>query len=250
MAFYRYNLGKIQRLVWTMGLPLYQTVIDTIVARIASGELLPGGMLPSEMQLAAEIGVSQGTARKALMMLEQHGIVRREQGRGTFVTARTPESSLFNFFRLRERDGTIVSPELISEKIQERPATKPERTTLHGAPASVIEINRVRSLKGAPSTIEVSVVPADLFSGIQRRAPLPSALYVLYQQAYSCIVLRAEETIVATLASAEDAAALHIEEGAPLLRVERLAHDILGRLVERRHSLYRTDKLGYMVTLD
>lgn len=45
-----------------MELPLYQTVIDTIVTRIASGELLPGGMLPSETQLAAETGVSQGTA--------------------------------------------------------------------------------------------------------------------------------------------------------------------------------------------
>ncbi|MCB1470482.1 MAG: GntR family transcriptional regulator [Rhizobiaceae bacterium] len=232
-----------------MELPLYQTVIDTIVTRIASGELLPGGMLPSETQLAAETGVSQGTARKALMMLEQNGIVRREQGRGTFVTARTPESSLFNFFRLRERDGNIVRPELIDERVHERPATMVERATLHGSPDSVIEINRVRSLQGIPSTIETAVVPADLFSGIQRRLPLPSALYVLYQQAYGCIVLHADETIIAISAGLDEAKALNINEGAPLLRVERLAYDILGRPIERRNSIYRTDKLSYMVKL-
>jgi GntR family transcriptional regulator len=101
-----------------------------------------------------------------------------------------------------------------------------------------------------PSTIETSVIPADMFAGIQRRAPLPSALYVLYQQAYSCIVLRADETIMASSASTEEAATLGITQGAPLLKVERLAHDILGRLIERRHSIYRTDKLGYHVTLD
>ncbi len=232
-----------------MGSPLYQKVIDTIVARIASGEVLPGGMLPSETQLASETGVSQGTARKALMMLEQHGIVRREQGRGTFVTARTPDSSLFNFFRLRNRNGEVIRPELIDERLLERPATDIERETLQGAPLTVIEINRVRSLQGVASAIETAVVPADLFSGLERRAPLPSALYVLYQQAYGCIVLHADETIIAVPAGPEEAKILGVVEGTPLLQVERLAHDILGRPIERRHSIYRTDKLGYKVTL-
>ncbi|MDB6177419.1 GntR family transcriptional regulator [Paracoccus sp. Z330] len=246
----RDNQGKIQGFTPTMGQPLYQKVIDTIVARIGSGELLPGGMLPSEMQLAAEIGVSQGTARKALMMLEQHGIVRREQGRGSFVTARTPESSLFNFFRLRENDGTIIRPELIDEQITQRDATPIERDTLFDKPEQVYEIRRIRSLKGVASTIESAVLPAPIFAGIDRRAPLPSALYILYQQNYGCIVLRADESINAVAADADEARALNVEPGAPLLRVERLAHDILGRPIERRRSVYRTDQLSYKVTLD
>lgn len=233
-----------------MALPLYQTVIDAVIARIAAGELLPGGILPSETQLAAETGVSQGTARKALTVLEQHGIVRREQGRGTFVTARTPDSSLFNFFRLRERDGTIIRPELVDEGIIERPATKAERETLHGRPETVFEINRIRNLKGIASAIEIAVVSADMFPGLARRAPLPSALYVLYQQAYGCIVLRAEETITAVSADLREAGLLGVAQGAPLLCVERLAHDVLDRVVERRHSLYLTDSLCYKVTLD
>ena len=62
-----------------MAPPLYQVVIDTIIERIASGSLASGAMLPSETQLGAELGVSQGTARKALIELEARGLVRVEE---------------------------------------------------------------------------------------------------------------------------------------------------------------------------
>ena len=53
--------------------PLYQQVYDAVMARIISGELAPGVMLPSEFDLAAQYEVSQGTARKALSKLELSG---------------------------------------------------------------------------------------------------------------------------------------------------------------------------------
>lgn len=233
-----------------MASSLYQTVIDSIVSRIAAGDLLPGGMLPSETQLARDSGVSQGTARKALMMLEQHGIVRREQGRGTFVTARTPESSLFNFFRLRPEDGRVLQPEVIDERISSRPATQSEQQTLHGAPETVFEIRRLRSISGEPTVIETSVISADIFAGIERRSPLPSALYVLYQQAYGLIILHADEAIKACAAQEDEAGRLGVASGTPILRAERRAYDILGRLIENRLSLYLTTNLSYMVRLD
>jgi GntR family transcriptional regulator len=55
---------------------------------------------------------------------------------------------------------------------------------------------------------------------------------------------------VAVPASREEANELDVAEATPLLKVERLAYDILGRAIERRRSLYRTDTLAYMVTLD
>ena len=117
-----------------MAPPLYQVVMNTIVDRIASGSLPSGAMLPSETQLGAELGVSQGTARKALMELEARGLVQRVQGRGTFVTVRTPETSLFNFFRLRNPDGTLESPRLEWETVRRRAATPEERAELFGRP--------------------------------------------------------------------------------------------------------------------
>ena len=69
--------------------PLYQQVYDAVMARIISGELAPGVMLPSEFDLAAQYAVSQGTARKALSKLELSGLVERHQGKGTFVATTT-----------------------------------------------------------------------------------------------------------------------------------------------------------------
>lgn len=229
--------------------PLYKTVIDTIVERIASGVLTPGAMLPSEVQLGAELGVSQGTARKALMELESRGLVQRAQGRGTFVTVRTPESSLFNFFRLRNPDGSQVIPTLEQEAVRKRTATPDDTALLHGAPREVVEIERLRSLGGRHLVHEVSVVPLPLFPGLAERAPLPNTLYVFYQHAYSCIIVRAEEQLKAVAADAAIAKSLNVAPGHPVLSVERLAIDVLDRVVERRRIVSLTDTYSYFVSL-
>ncbi len=232
-----------------MPAPLYQVVIDTVVDRIATGAWPPGAMLPSEAQLGAELGVSQGTARKALMALEARGLVQRAQGRGTIVTVRTPESALFQFFRLRRPDGSQARPELVREEVRRRRARREERDRLHGAPAAVFEVERVRALDGRPSLVESSVVPADLFPGLDSHAPLPNPLYVHYQQSYRIIIVRADESLRATAADAAAAEALGVAPGTPLLAVDRHAIDVRNRMVEWRRSLCLTSEMTYQIAL-
>ncbi len=54
---------------------------------IESGQLGPGGRLPSERQLASQLDAGRTTVRLILMKLATEGIVRSEHGRGYFVTA-------------------------------------------------------------------------------------------------------------------------------------------------------------------
>jgi GntR family transcriptional regulator len=65
--------------------PLYVQVADAVAARIASGELQPNRPIPSENRLTQEYGVARGTARKALDLLRERGLVVTVTGRGTFV---------------------------------------------------------------------------------------------------------------------------------------------------------------------
>jgi len=65
--------------------PLYIQVRDSLATRIASGEWKPNTTIPNEMDLARELGVSPGTMRKSLDLLELEGLVTRKQGRGTFI---------------------------------------------------------------------------------------------------------------------------------------------------------------------
>lgn len=228
-------------------IPLWRRTRDAIVARIVEGEFAAGAMLPSEPELGAQLGVSQGTARKALAELERAGVVERRQGRGTYVPVTTPERALFHFFRLRRPDGSRVAPELVSEALRRRRPTAAERAVL--GEGAVVEVARVRAVDGRPAARERIVLPSARFPGLLERAPLPNTLYALYQGAYGVAVVRAEEALSPVAAGAADAEALGVAEGAPLLEVERRAFDIADRAVELRTSRYAMAGLRYAVTL-
>src|SRR5919107_794621 len=66
---------------------LYRQLCDTLAGAIARGDLQPGARLPSERDLAAQLGVSRTTAVNAYRELEARGLVRGHVGRGTFVCA-------------------------------------------------------------------------------------------------------------------------------------------------------------------
>ncbi|HCE42119.1 MAG TPA: hypothetical protein DET40_01050 [Lentisphaeria bacterium] len=67
----------------------YQKTVDQIKGLILSGHLKAGDILPPERVLCEKNNISRITVRKAFDMLEQEGVIKREQGRGTFI-AETP----------------------------------------------------------------------------------------------------------------------------------------------------------------
>lgn len=65
--------------------PVYQQLADILRARIRAGELPPGRALPSETTLMQEHGIARETARKAVRVLRDEGLVIVVRGRGAFV---------------------------------------------------------------------------------------------------------------------------------------------------------------------
>ena len=114
--------------------PLYAQVRERLVERIRSGEWKPGQLIANEFEIAAEFGVSQGTARKAIGDLASEGLVVRRQGRGTFVVEHTPAHVLFRFFNLFDEAGAAVIPDSRDTRsslalASERGAQGPRRST-------------------------------------------------------------------------------------------------------------------------
>lgn len=66
----------------------YLELFDSFRQKIEDGQLPPGSQMPTFVELRAREGVSRSTVEQAYSRLEQQGLIRREQGRGTFVASR------------------------------------------------------------------------------------------------------------------------------------------------------------------
>ena len=64
---------------------VYEKLADGLGQRIAAGEFPPGTRLPGRERLAAEYGVAEMTVRRALVELEERGLVQRDAARGALV---------------------------------------------------------------------------------------------------------------------------------------------------------------------
>lgn len=230
--------------------PLYAQVKDLMRARLSDGSWKPGRLLPSEFELAADFGVSQGTVRKALDELAAERLVIRKQGKGTFVAEHDEDRAIFHFLKLLADDGGRALPESRMLSVKSARANAVERAALDlKTGEKVLRIERLRSLSGRPTILEQVAAPESLFPGLGRDVPVPNTLYRLYEARYGITVARAEECLKAVAADASQAAALKIAVGAPLLAIDRIAYAIDGRPVELRRSLCVTDRHHYLAEL-
>lgn len=231
--------------------PLYQRVADRIANRIYDGHWRPGEPIPNEFALADEFAVSQGTVRKAMSVVEETGLIDRQQGRGTFVRKLSEERSYYHFFRLAHPQGERVTPEPDKEHIKLRRANAVEQKAF-GLTASdnVVSIERLRCVNKVRATCEHISIPANLFKDVSTSdEPLPLALYPYYHQQYGIFVLRADEYISAIAADKTIAKDLNVDVGSPTLHVNRTAFDMKDRAVEIRLSWFRADLFQYNVNL-
>lgn len=232
--------------------PLYLQIKELLIQRVLSGHWRPGEALPSEMKLALEYNVSQGTVRKALEEMAAEHLVVRHQGKGTFVSARETETPV-HFFSIVTTDDRPVSvgPPVVFE-YTEAPASEKEIADLQLVPGdSVYRIFRVRTMGGRPELLEDIVISADRFRGLpdmlQKSARMNS--YLIMEKEFGVLAVRAEERVDAVAATARDTQQIGVREGAPLLRISRIAYALDGRPAEIRTMTFSTARFRYRNTL-
>jgi len=79
---------------------LHREVMDQLTASIVSGRAPVGSLLPREVDLAEQYGVSRGVARETIRAMEERGLIAVRHGRGAVVNA--------------ERDWDMLAPEVLS----------------------------------------------------------------------------------------------------------------------------------------
>ncbi len=228
--------------------PLYQQIKGLITQSLQSGEWKPGELIPSEMELAARFKVSQGTVRKAIDELSAENLVVRRQGKGTFVATHNEARSQFRFLRLVPDDGERAYPEnkIIEVRRLRAPADVARLLELKSG-ESVVFLKRVQSFSSIPTILEELWLPGAIFKGLtmERLNEYKGPMYALFESEFGTHMIRAQEQIRAVCADEVAAELLAVEQGTPLLSVERISFTYGDKAVELRRGLYLTSAHHY-----
>lgn len=214
--------------------PLYLQVRDALASRIAMGEWKPNAAIPNEGDLAREFGVSSGTMRKALDLMEGERLLTRRQGRGTFVNDQSSDELAVRYSNIRTADGERITGEVNLVSITQGSANAAECGRLRLRPDDKVwRIQRVRMHKGEAFMVEDVVMPAASFPDLDENKELPSRIVVLAQQ-YGILLGKGDERVSIGAASPELAETLGVKPGASILLLDRLVYDLSGHPVEWR----------------
>lgn len=233
------------------GLPLYRGIASALRRRIEAGTWKPGERIPTEPVLADELGASQGTVRLAILELVKAGLLRRHQGRGTFVLGARLDHSFSRFFRYTRpgSDARIVPETAPLRSRLARPTPEVARALKLSPRDRVGWVRRVRSFDGEPFLLIDSYFPAPLWRRLRAADLRAVSLYGVLHQRLGIHIARADEVLRADVAGAEEAALLRIGRGAPVIRVERHAFTFGNRPFEYRRSVGRGDRFQYHISL-
>lgn len=227
--------------------PLYLQLQRALREAIEQRVLGPEDALPSERQLAADLGISRITVRKAIEGLIEEGLLVSRQGSGNFVGHRIDKNfakltSFSEDMRARGRQprtrwlkrsaGTVTPEEAL--KLALSPGTE------------VYRFQRVRLADDEPMSIEFCTVVAACLPSLEA---VTDSLYEALER-HGCRPVRALQRLRALLLDEEKAKLLEAQPGDAGLLVERLGYLRDGRAVELSQSFYRGDTYDFVAELN
>lgn len=211
--------------------PLWIQAATLIHDQINEGVLKAGARLPPERELCQQLGISRVTLRKALNQLVGAGVLNASHGRGWYVaksaSRREWPNTLESFSETAARMGLAPQSEVL--RAEAAPASFDEAEELSIAPGTdLFHLDRVRLLDGMPIALDSTQIPLSVLPEIGKADFTHDSLYTTLADA-GIEPLRADATMEAREADADEARYLRIEVGKPLLVMRQLAVDTAER---------------------
>jgi GntR family transcriptional regulator len=241
-------------------LPLYQQIREAINRQIEMGQLPPGSLLPPEIELARDFGVSRYTMRAALDTLVRNGLLERQRGKGSVIIRPPIQQSLSRFYSVAHE--MLSRGANLKTKVLERGYLSASHELAQPAtqwldiedPDQIGYLWRLRLVDEAPFLLEWLTFPAALcpdllVEPVEETSDLAAGPF--YDALTSCagiVVSRARETLRPALVMGQEANLLQAPQRTPVFLVERFS--MAGEQpVEWRRSLVHGGRYGYTADL-
>ncbi|MBA5605330.1 GntR family transcriptional regulator [Duganella sp. FT3S] len=218
--------------------PLYMQLANKLSDGITSGDWRANEALPSERVLSEMLTISRVTARKAIDMLCERGMLTRKRGSGTYITPKLeqPLSRLTSFSEELSQRGFTAGSRWLQREIGV--ASPQELLSLGLSPnMPVARLKRLRTADDVVMAIETTTIPVAYMPNPHQ---VTESLYG-YLEASGAVPMRALQHIRAVNANAEQARLANIAAGAAMLHITRVSYLDNGNAVELTHSFCRSD---------
>ncbi len=232
-----------------------EEVAEHLRQKIADETLQTGTRIASERDLSVEFGVSRMTIRHAIEILEGEGLVARYPGRGTFVGSirervvidkgrevqGKAETPLITESELRKSGSFLKDMERLGRKPQvqflEQPALVPSNAEIASRLSIekgtlVLKRYRLQMADNLPYRLIESYYPSDLFGELLTTDIGDKPLFAWLQEQHGLSVSRAQEIVIARLATPHERRFLRISPSAPIVALNRTVWTETNRTVE------------------
>jgi len=241
-------MGRMMQLDHSAALPLRNQVETLLRNMLSQKKYQQGALLPDEVKLARELGVSRGTVRAGISKLVFEGLLERKAGVGTRASSRHVESGIRawrSFTREMASKGIKVENcHLDYQLVEASPAAT--RALRIDPPIKVWRLDRVRGWDGKPVLSSSSWFhPRLCLRGTENFA---HPLYETLAAATGARPHRAQEEFLAVGADARQAKRLQVPRNAPLLLRRHIVFDAGDRPIEFAEVYYVSSR--FTVTLD
>ncbi len=229
--------------------PLHLQAEHRLRLLVAEPRYQKGELLPDELTLAKDLGISRNTLRAAIARLVQEGLLERRPGMGTRIVRERTSSGLhawLSFTREMAKKGIDVQTfEVVSERLR---ADQEVASALQvPRESSVLRLDRLRGWDGIPSVHFRSYLHPRL--GLEPRDDFNMPLYELITQRCRIFPERSVQEITAVEAEPWVAARLLVPPGSPVLVRRHMVYDKFGKPIELGIDTIRSDRFTLTLTM-
>ncbi|MDH2429769.1 GntR family transcriptional regulator [Sphaerisporangium sp. TRM90804] len=237
-------------------------IADDLRRAIETGELAPGARLPSERDLAGRYGTARNTAREAIRLLADGGLVIAEHGRGVFVRRESPlirlgndryshkyrESGLSPFLLECAKQGKTGRFEVLSIEQIEPPAEVARHLRLSMSERSVLVRENVFFADADPVHRVTTYIPWEIAEDtglVNPEVGHPYGIHGIFEER-GHVMTRLRESVSARMPKADEARYLQLPPGVPVLDVMHISIDQHGEPYELTRFVMRADLTGLL----
>ncbi len=225
--------------------PLWRRIAHTLSAEIGPAGLQPGARLPTEAQLAARFQVNRHTIRRAIESMVRAGLVRVEQGRGSFVADEVIDYPVTGRTRFnewirkqnREPTGQVLH-------VREKPAPPAVAAALGiERGALVVVMERLGLANNVPVSLGSHFFPPSRLPGIFAAMQAAPGVTAGLAAAGIADYTRQSTRVLARMPTSVEASLLQVSRARPLLVCENVNVDTQGRIIEFGIARYPSSRV-------